>query len=84
MSGNVASGVLLVIIGIWVMLQTLAGDLPGRILSLGEGGLANKSDGSGGGGGFSLNGGDGGGGGGGTASGYETDTQVNSLQGVWT
>jgi len=29
----IASGVLLVIIGLWVLMQTLVGDLPRRILS---------------------------------------------------
>lgn len=30
---NVASGVLLIIVGVWLLLQTLVGDLPGKITS---------------------------------------------------
>lgn len=33
MNGNVAGGMLLVIAGVWLLLQTLVGDLPGRIVS---------------------------------------------------
>ena len=29
----IASGVLLVLVGVWLLLQTLVGNLPGRILS---------------------------------------------------
>lgn len=29
----VASGAVLVLLGVWLLLQTLVGDLPGRILS---------------------------------------------------
>ncbi len=29
----IASGVLMIIVGVWIVLQTLVGDLPGRILS---------------------------------------------------
>lgn len=29
-----AQGVLLIILGVWLLLQTLAGDLPARVLSL--------------------------------------------------
>lgn len=32
--GNIASGLLLVILGVWLGLQTLGGDLPRRLLSL--------------------------------------------------
>lgn len=33
MSGHVAGGLLLVIAGLWLLFQTLVGDLPGRIVS---------------------------------------------------
>lgn len=29
----IASGVLLIVLGVWLVLQALVGDLPGRILS---------------------------------------------------
>lgn len=32
-----ASGVLLLLIGVWLLLQTLVGGLPGRIVSWGTG-----------------------------------------------
>lgn len=31
--GQVSSAVLLVVIGLWLLLQTIVGDLPGRLLS---------------------------------------------------
>lgn len=34
MNGNVASGTLLVVVGVWLLLQTIAGDLPRRLLTL--------------------------------------------------
>jgi hypothetical protein len=34
MRGTVASGTLLLIVGVWLLLQTVAGDLPRRLLSL--------------------------------------------------
>lgn len=30
----IAQGLLLILAGLWLLLQTLAGDLPGRVLSL--------------------------------------------------
>jgi hypothetical protein len=33
MSQNVSSGALLVVLGLWLLLNTLVGDLPGRIVS---------------------------------------------------
>lgn len=48
MNGNVASGTLLVLVGVWLLLQTLAGDLPRRLLSLagvaGSGGTSSAWD----------------------------------------
>jgi hypothetical protein len=41
-TGSLPSAVLLVVLGVWLLLQTLAGDLPGRILSWR--GWANPSD----------------------------------------
>lgn len=32
---NAASGILLVLIGVWLLLQTIAGGLPSRVLSWG-------------------------------------------------
>lgn len=34
MKGRTASGLLLVLAGVWLLLQTLVGDLPGRIVKL--------------------------------------------------
>lgn len=45
-NGNVASGLLLVLLGVWLLLQTVAGDLPRRLLSL-TGATSSKSSGSG-------------------------------------
>lgn len=33
MNGNLASGALLVVVGLWLLFQTLGGDLPERIVS---------------------------------------------------
>lgn len=35
----IASGLLLVILGAWLLFQTLAGDLPSRIVALGKAAL---------------------------------------------
>jgi hypothetical protein len=77
-----AAAVLLVVAGVWILLQTVAGDLPRRIASWGSpnatsGGTSGAGDtdrigqdssGTGAGGGFSTGGG--GGGGGGTGGGW--------------
>ncbi len=36
MNRPVATGVFLLVVGLWLLLQTLVGDLPGRILSWGK------------------------------------------------
>jgi hypothetical protein len=45
-NGSIASGTLLVIAGVWVMFQTLVGDLPGRILSLSNAGTPRFDSGN--------------------------------------
>jgi len=34
--GGVAGPALLVVVGLWLLLQTVMGDLPGRLLSIGR------------------------------------------------
>jgi len=69
MDRSIAPGLLMLIAGVWLLLQTVAGDLPRRLLSLtarSDDPRAGTlySDPAGGGGGFSASGGGGGGGGG--------------------
>lgn len=61
-----ASGALLILVGVWLLVQAAIGDLPGRLLSWGGANLEGRltrSDPQGRGGAFSSGGGAGGGGG---------------------
>lgn len=46
MNRPVASGIFLLLVGTWLLLQTLVGDLPGRIISWGKAAEAGRVGGS--------------------------------------